>query len=115
MADAKQHGINISISTVATLIPVLGVVWFFVQPALVGSVSEAVASEFDTQIKQQTAPIQGAFKVLLLSEINSLKKEIAQLEFKEEHEPDEWTADDAAYRANLKIELAALQEAYGEL
>jgi hypothetical protein len=42
MADAKTHGINISLSTVATLVPVLGVVWFVVQPALVGSVSGRV-------------------------------------------------------------------------
>jgi len=115
MASAKEHGINISLSTVATLIPVLALVWFFVQPALVSSVSTAVAGEFDDQIRQQTAPIQGAFKVIIKGDIDKIKRMIARLEYEEEHHAEDWSADDADHLADLKIELEALEDADKEL
>jgi hypothetical protein len=113
MSELKKHGINISLSTVATLVPVLTVVWFIVQPALISSVSTAVAADLDEQITNKQAPVQSAFKVLLKTEIAKLRKEIARLE----HYKDDsgWTEDDAEYLAELKIELDALKEAYQEL
>lgn len=109
MSDLKQHGINISISTIATLIPVLGFLWLFIQPALV----DAVASDLDEVIEAKQAPVQSAFKALLSSEIAKLRKEIARLEHYQ-NDPN-WNEDDAEYLAELKIELDALKEAYQEL
>ena len=107
--DLKQHGINVSLSTVATLIPVLAFLWLFIQPALV----DAVADDLDEMIVAKQAPVQSAFKTLLRSEINALKKEIARLEI---HEGDEdWTEEDAELLTELEIELEAMQEAYDEL
>lgn len=109
MSDLKTHGINISISTVATLIPVLGFLWLFIQPALV----DAVADDLDKMIETKQAPVQSAFKALLSSEIAKLRKEIARLEH--QSHTDEFNEDDAEYLAELKIELDALKEAYSEL
>lgn len=111
MSELKRHGINISISTIATLIPVLAFLWLFIQPALV----DAVADDLDEMIEAKQAPVQSAFKALLNSEINKVKKEIAGLKFIRDHHADEWTEDDADYLADLEIELLALQEAKAEL
>ena len=93
----------------------MGVLWLFAKPALVESISAAVADDFDDQIEEHAEPIQGAFRVILLSDINRLKRNIAKLEFKEDHKPDLWTAGDADRLADYLIELAAFQEAYSEL
>ena len=105
----KQHGINISLSTVATLIPVLAFLWLFIQPALV----DAVADDLDEMIETKQAPVEAAFKALLRSEINEIKKQIARMKV---HEGDEdWTEEDDEFLAELRIELEAMQEAYNEL
>lgn len=107
MSELKKQGINISVSTVATLLPVLAVVWFFVQPALV----TAIAADLDKMIVEKQEPIQNAFASLLSSEIRKLKRLIAELEFKQQHRPDMWTADDAELLADCRIELEDLQNA----
>jgi len=112
--DLKGHGISISISTVATLIPVLAISWLFVKPALVQSIGEAVADDFDDKITEKTAPIQSAFRVLLLSDINRLKRNIARLEFKRDAD-DDYKSSDAVRLADYKIELDAYDEAYDDL
>ena len=109
MSNLKQHGINISLSTIGALIPVLTFLWFFIQPALV----DAVAQDLDEMIEAKQAPVQTAFKTLLRSEISKLRIQIARLET---HLNDEdWTEDDAKLLAELRIELEAIEEAYSEL
>ena len=61
--DLKDHGMNISISTVATLIPVLAGVWFVMQPLMVTQISAAMGQELEDQIEEKTKPIQSAFRV----------------------------------------------------
>jgi hypothetical protein len=109
--DIKEHGINISLNTIATLIPVMAVMWFLLKPAMI----EAIADDLDEQIEKQSQPLQNAFKVILKANINAIKKSIALLEFREEHDPGSWTKDDANVLASQKIELEALEEAYAEL
>jgi hypothetical protein len=111
MPNIREHGLNISLNTVATLVPVLAVVWFLLKPAMI----EAIADDLDEQIDKQSEPLQNAFKVILKVDINELKKSIALLEFREEHDPDSWTSDHANILASRKIELEALEEAYAEL
>ena len=113
--DLKSHGLTVSISTVATLIPVLAISWLFVKPALVQSIGEAVADDFDDKISEKTAPIQSAFRVLLLSDINRLKRNIARLEFKKDDHDETYTSADAVRLADYKIELDAYDEAYDDL
>jgi len=115
MSALKEHGINVSLSTVATLIPVLAAVWFVIRPALVESVSDAVAEDVQDQIEDQAEPLQNAFKIILKKDIDRLKKSIALLEFRESHQPDSWLAEHAEVLAENKIELEALSAAYAEL
>lgn len=115
MADLKEHGLTVSVSTIATLVPVLAAVWFVMQPLMVSQISSAMASDLEDMIEDETKPIEGAFKVLLQSDINRLKRNIARLEYREEHEPDEWTEADSQRLADYKIELDAFEEAIDDL
>ena len=115
MADLKEHGISLSISSLISIFTLGGMMWFILQPLMISQISVAMADELEDQIEQKTAPIQGAFRVLLLSDINRMKRSIAKLEYKEAHEPDEWTEHDATRLEDLHIELDAYNEAYGDL
>ena len=115
MPDLKDHGTTISISTIATLVPVLAAVWFVMQPVMVSQISDALADDMEEEIEEKTRPIKGAFNVLLQSDINRLKRNIARLERKQQHEPDEWTEADAVRLADYKIELDAYEKAIDDL
>jgi len=111
MSTYKEHGINISLNTVITLIPVLGIMWFLLKPAMI----EAIAEDIDEQIAKQSQPLQNAFKVILRAEIDDIKTSIAMLEFREEHEAGTWLEEHAKLLVKRKIELVAFEEAYDEL
>ena len=111
MTNLKEHGISISLNTVATFVPLLGIVWFLLKPAMI----EAIAEDIDEQIEKQAQPLENAFKVLLRAEINDIQGSIDLLEFREEHEPDTWLEEHARLLSRRKIELVALKEAYDEL
>lgn len=113
MDTAKAHGLNISLSTVATIAALVPMFWFVAKPILIAQISTALASEFEETIDTKTEGVTNAFKALLRSEITALRKEIAKLQT---HQNDaDWTEDDAEYLTELRIELEALQEAYDEL
>ena len=110
MSVNKEHGINIGVNqlvTYATLVPIL---WFVAQPLLL----DAMAEDIKDIVAQQAEPLQDAFAVLLLRDINSLRKEIAALKFRQRND-EEWDADDAEDLANLEIEIEALREATAKL
>lgn len=115
MTDLKEKGVTVSLSTVATLIPVLAFVWFIVQPVLLNNISTAMADDIQKKIDQEQKPIEAAFKVLLLADINKLKKSIALLEWRRDNESETWLEEHAALLAERNIELAALEAAYAEL
>jgi len=115
MADLKEHGKNISISSVVSMVTLGGLFWMFAQPAMVAQISTAMADDIDRAIEEKTRPIQGAFKVLLLSDINRLKRSIARLEHKRSDEDADYTENDAVRLADYKIELDAYDEAYDDL
>lgn len=109
MSVNKEQGIRIGVNqiiTYATLIPIL---WFVGQPILVN----AMAEDIKEVVAEQVAPMQSAFVVLLLRDINALKRDIAKDEFRQREEG--WTAQDSVALADKRIELQALQEALGEL
>jgi hypothetical protein len=114
VADLKQHGFQVSVSTVMTLAAVVPVLWFIGKPLLIEQISTAMASEFNDAIDEKQAPVQNAFKVLLQTEITKLRKEIAAMKYRQRNGED-WDGADAEYLAELEIELEALQEAYAEL
>ena len=109
----KEHGLNVSLSTVATIAALVPMFWFIAKPILISQISTAMADEFEETIESKQAPVENAFKALLRSEITKLRKEIARLRTHEGG--DDWTEDDAEYLAELMIELEALREAYDEL
>lgn len=113
---SKDQGINISLSTIASLCVIVPALWFIVLPILTSSVSEALGEEISDQITEEVAPIKGAFNVLLLRDMTNLRREIADLEFRRDNPPpDDWTAQDAQELVNLRLELESLQMALNEL
>lgn len=109
--DLKEHGVTISISTVATTIPLFAALWFVIKPVIVEQVSAEVSTEMQDKVKEGVRPINGAFKAIIRADINALRKEIAALEFKRDNRPDDWTAEDANELADKRISLDALREA----
>jgi len=112
---AKEQGKTISLAAVLSWLPLIPVFWFIVKPILVTAVSDAVADDIHTQVQAGVQPINSAFKLLLQSDINKLKRDIAMLEFREEHEPEAWGQEAAMLLSDKKIELKALEEAKEEL
>ena len=107
---AREVSISTIFSTVASLAVVIPVLWYVGKPLL----SEALAEDFKDIAQAQAQPIKSAFSVLLTRDINSLRKEIAALRFRQRQDTD-WVQDDAEYLADLEIELEALREAKAEL
>ena len=77
-------------------------------------ITTALAEDFKAVAQQEAAPIKSAFSVLLTRDINSLRREIAGLKFRQT-QATEWTADDADYLAELEIELDSLRAAKKQL
>jgi hypothetical protein len=107
---AREVSISTIFSTVASLAVVIPVLWYVGKPLI----SASLAEDFKQIAQDQAQPIKSAFSVLLTRDINSLRKEIAALKFRQRQDTD-WEQDDAEYLADLEIELEALQEARAEL
>lgn len=104
--EIKERGIRLGINqlvTYATLVPIF---LFIAQPLLV----DALADDIKQMVAEEVQPINNAFVALLQRDINATKKDIAALRFREGQGLD-WTAEDAAYLADLEIQLDALEEA----
>lgn len=107
---AREVSVSTIFSTVASLAVLIPVLWYVGKPLI----SDALAEDFKQIAQDQAQPIKSAFSVLLTRDINSLRKEIAALKFRQRQDTD-WAQDDAEYLADLEIELEALQEARAEL
>ena len=110
MSNFQEQSKVIGVQTLVTWIPLVPILWFVVQPILVTSVSEAMAEDIQQTVKQSVEPVNNAFQVLLILNINEIRKEIAALEFRQ-RAADDWTAEDADNLADLNIELEALRDA----
>ena len=106
----KQGAIHISTSTLATLVIVVPTMWLLMKPLI----ASALADDIKETVQEQLRPLESSFNVLLTRDINALRKEIAGLKFRQ-RTGDDWTAEDAAYLADLEIELEALRSAKAEL
>ncbi len=111
----KNHGINVSVSSLISIFTLAGMGWFILQPVMLSQLSTAMAGEIQDAIELQTKPIIGAFEAIIQSDVNRLKRVIARLEFKEEHKPIEWTEADSDRLSDSKIELETFQKALREL
>ncbi len=115
MALTKTQGVSISVATLLTWIPLIPVLWFVARPIVADAVAAELQESFEQKIEQETAPIQNAFRVLILRDIANLRRLIADREFVRDNQPDLWEADDAEDLVNLKLELESLQKALREL
>lgn len=110
--EVKERGIRIGINQLVTYITLIPVFWFILQPLLVNAMTEDIKGI----VAEQTEPINNAFVALLQRDINATRKEIAALKFRRDNPPDDdWTAEDAAYLADLEIQMDALEEAKAAL
>jgi len=112
MVISKEQSLHISSSVVVSWITIGAFLWLVAEPLLVNSVSAALAEDISQTVSAEVAPINHAFIALLQRDINSCKKEIAALKFRQQHLVNgEWTSADAEHLAEKIIELEALVEA----
>ena len=108
--NPKQFSLHTIASSVSSLMVLVPVMWFIGKPVI----SDALAGDIKESVRQELQPIERSFMVLLDRDINALRKEIAQLRFRQRIGED-WDQDDAEYLASLEIELEALRAAREEL
>lgn len=110
MSTRKEISLSTFVSFVASLTVLVPTLWFIGKPVI----ATALAEDFKQVAQKENAPIKSAFSVLLMRDINSLRRDIAGLKFRQT-QADNWTADDATYLADLEIELDSLREAKAQL
>ena len=113
-AEYKEAGIRIGVNQIVTYAGLVPIFWFVLQPIIVDALAEEMQQSIEQTVSRQVEPINDAFVALLQRDINSTKKEIAALRFRQRQDED-WTVDDAEYLADLEIQLAALEEAKAAL
>lgn len=107
-AEVKEAAGRIGVNQIITYVGLVPIFWFIIQPILV----DALAEDIKQTVQTEVAPINNAFVALLQRDINATVKDIAAMEFRRDNPPQEdWTAADAQDLADLKIGLAALEEA----
>ncbi len=111
---SKEHAYRMTISSVASLLAILAVMYTLLMPAVVRTLSVAMADDINKTVSEQVAPISNAFIALLQRDINTTRKDIAELKFKQ-HSATNWSSQDAIELAELEIDLEALREARKEL
>jgi len=106
MKVTKEQGLHITLAGIVAFLPLLPIMWFIGKPVI----STALAEDIKSAAQEQAQPIKNAFVALLVRDINATRKDIAGLKFRQ-RQADNWTAEDAAYLADLEIQLDALEEA----
>ena len=112
-AVTKEQGISISISTVASFVTVVGALWLFGEPWLVGRMSTAMAGEIQETVSKSVEPIHAALEVLVQRDVKTIREEIAEMEYHRDNATDEdpWTRQDRRDLVELKTELEAFEKA----
>lgn len=112
--ETKERGIRLGINQIVTYAGLVPIFWFIIQPILVNALAEEMQESIKQTVAAEVQPISLAFVALLQRDINATRKDIAALKFRERQAVD-WTAEDAAYLADLDIQLDALVEAKAAL
>lgn len=110
MSYTKEQVSRFSLLTLVSWLPLLAILWTLGRPFIADAVAAELSQDFDDKIAAQTAPIKGAFSVLILQDIADRRRAIADAEFRRDND-DDWTADDAQDLVNLRLELESLQQA----
>ena len=104
--ESKAQGGRHLATLIISWVTVFGLGFPFVKPALVEAVSTAMAEEIEDTVKDTVAPINNAFEVLLTLQINTARKDIATMQFRQRQGVD-WNSEDASDLTEKQIELEA--------
>ena len=116
MTFVKEHGINISFATVASMIPVFAMTWFLIKPAVVKAVGDELQDQVQQSVAKEVRPISRALSVILENNADNLVRLIATMEFRRDFPPkDDWTNEDAQELAQLELDLASAKKASSAL
>jgi hypothetical protein len=85
--------------------------WFLVKPALVASISMAMAEGIDQKITLVAAPLVAGMQALLQQNINDIRREIGKLEHAQQYDPHAFTSEQSAELITLRIDLDAQRRA----
>ena len=110
MVVSKQTSFSAVVSTVASLAVIMPILWFIGRPLI----ADALAEDFRVIAQETAAPMAQAFSVLLTRDMTTIRREIAQLKYRQRRGED-WTSEDAAYLTDLEIEYEGLKEAKRKL
>ena len=113
--ETKERGIRIGVNQIITYAGLVPIFWFVIQPILVNALAEEMQESIKQTVATEVAPINNAFVALLQRDINATRKDIAALKFRQRSDAGAWSAEDAAYLADLEIQLDALEEAKAAL
>lgn len=108
MRISKDQGVTGIVASVVAIMPLLGVVWFVVKPALRDSIGVAMADEIKDTVQKELAPVKAGFDVLLADRIVSIQKEIALLE---RRGATNLSAEETTHLVDLRAQLQAQQRA----
>jgi TRAP-type C4-dicarboxylate transport system permease small subunit len=108
--ERRRHIVS-TMSTFAALFPLAIAAWFLVKPALVSSISGAMAAGIDQKITLVAAPLVAGMAALLQQNINDLRREIGKLEHEQQYDPHAFTSEQAAELITLRIDLDAQRRA----
>lgn len=104
--ETMQHGKHISISVLASTIPVLLAVWFFIKPAVVLAVGEELQEQVQQTVAAEVRPINVALGVMLQNAVANISRQIAAMEFRRDFPPiGDWSNADAQELTNLELNL----------
>lgn len=99
------------VGIVASVITASIATYNFVRPGLVfASDLEAEINPIKAVIAQQQKSISNIERILTLNEIRTVSKEIADLEYRRDHDPDNWTRRDAQDLSEAKTTLDELRD-----
>lgn len=116
MTSAKEFGVNISFSTLATMIPVFAMTWFLIKPAVVEAVGDELQDQVQQSVAKEVKPIGIALTIILHNNAANLERQIASMEFRRDFPPDnDWTDADARQLAQLKLDLKSALKASAAL
>ena len=112
MTSVKEHGINISFATLASLIPVFAMTWFLIKPAVVKAVGDELQEQVQRSVAKEVKPIGTALSIILQNNAANIERQIAVMEFRRDFPPDDdWTNNDARQLAQLRLDLKSAEAA----
>ncbi|KKN04059.1 hypothetical protein LCGC14_1101260 [marine sediment metagenome] len=112
MTSVKEHGINISFATLASLIPVFAMTWFLIKPAVVKAVGDELQEQVQRSVAKEVKPIGTALGIILQNNAANIERQIAVMEFRRDFPPDgDWTNNDARQLAQLRLDLKSAEAA----